>query len=181
MLRLRTILVGVLLCGTSGYSLADWDLWISSTWGDPLGELFDYHNGFDLHVGVYTFPPRPWVGGTGRIIQPRTVPRVPVDVVPPPVTDLEPPGRCSVGEHRRLQDIVHAECRDVGRRACTTHDSCPTLYAKLDQNVACYNARQTINNRCFEGGDPGHRAAAEDALRAQNNCWTELVRKRCEV
>lgn len=169
----------LILLGVSGYSLADWDLWISSTWGNPLEEMFHYQSGFEVYVRPFPIP-RPWMSGGGRVVQPRTVPRVPVDVVPPTV-DLEPPGNCSPGEHRRLQRTVDAECKFVGQRSCDVQNSCATLFAKLDQNVACYNARQTINHRCFEDRDEDHRKAARAALNAQQRCWNYLVRNRCPV
>jgi hypothetical protein len=53
------------------------------------------------------------------------------------------------------------------------------LKANLAKNSACAAARQAINSRCFGGGDPGHRQAEANALRAAAKCAALITSKGC--
>ena len=46
-----------------------------------------------------------------------------------------------------------------------------TLTAKLAIFVACETARNKINRKCFNGGDPGHVTAAKRARDNATQCW----------
>lgn len=77
-------------------------------------------------------------------------------------------GNCSPHEHSCLQSAVNAACKRP--RACRPGQSQLVLRQNLNKNIACSEARDAINKKCYRGGDPGHRQAADDARRAAQNC-----------
>lgn len=92
--------------------------------------------------------------------------------------DQPPPGDCTTEQHRALQDAVDAACK-IPRRCDGTQD-CATLLANYNKNIACADARDTINITCFRGGNRGHRQAAQDARNAAQRCSMLMVSKRCK-
>jgi type VI secretion system secreted protein VgrG len=87
-------------------------------------------------------------------------------------------GDCTEEEHRRLQDEVNERCKDV-KRACEKGMRCEETKSKMRRNEKCAQARERINKKCFKGGDAGHRRAAQEARRAQENC-RQLIRENCK-
>ena len=95
-----------------------------------------------------------------------------------PVRDLQPPGNCIQGIHDGMQREVKAWCDHPSGRACTPADSCPRLLQKIRRNERCAFFRRQINNRCYDGGDLGHRIAERDARAAQANCMA-IYNSKC--
>jgi len=87
-----------------------------------------------------------------------------------------PPGNCSNSELSRLQGDVNRLCKGNGRQSCSASDSCPTLNVKLVLNAQCALAREKVNNRCFAGGDLGHKAQAQAAWNSVQNCTVAIAR-----
>lgn len=81
-----------------------------------------------------------------------------------------PPGDCTPGEHRSLQNEVDRACKGRSRR-CRGTDNCTTLRQKIEANAECIRARSVINARCFRGGDVGHTEAVMAAVGALGRCW----------
>lgn len=92
--------------------------------------------------------------------------------VPDPegAVSMLPPGDCTPGEHRSLQNEVDRACKGRSRR-CRGTDNCATLRQKIEANAECIRARSVINAKCFRGGDVGHTEAVMAAVGALNNCW----------
>ena len=78
-------------------------------------------------------------------------------------------GSCTPEEHAALQAAVNAACKAGPRRCSPTQDPA-TLATNMGKNLACAAARDTINQRCFGGGDAGHRQAADQARSAAIRC-----------
>ena len=70
---------------------------------------------------------------------------------------------CTPAVTSMLQKQVELMCKPQGVSSrCTDADSCPLLLQKIAMTEACIEARRTINNQCFRGGNAGHqRAIAE--------------------
>lgn len=87
------------------------------------------------------------------------------------------PGDCTIGQHRRLQNNVNEKCKS--KRGCKGTDSCAELLEKQAKNSQCINARVTINNTCFKGGDAGHNDAVRQATNALIICQ-KFYTKKCK-
>ena len=92
---------------------------------------------------------------------------------------LTPPGNCIQGIHDGLQRLVKAWCDHPSGRRCSATESCHRLRQKIRRNQLCAQHRRTINDRCYEGGDSGHRRAERDARRTQGECMV-LWRNKCD-
>jgi RHS repeat-associated protein len=86
--------------------------------------------------------------------------------------------KCSVGVHVGMQLAVNLACKWSGPRRCLETDDCSENARKISTNSACAATRRAINNRCFNGGDLGHRQAEEEAKNAIKRCM-ELRPKCC--
>ncbi|HDR9338701.1 TPA: hypothetical protein QDB64_001674 [Burkholderia multivorans] len=87
-----------------------------------------------------------------------------------PIADtMQPPGNCSPGEHRRLQDEVNRACKRP--RVCKSNMGQPTVLHMRENNRECAMARDLVNKKCFAGGNANHRNEAHDA-------WANVA--RCE-
>jgi hypothetical protein len=97
---------------------------------------------------------------------------------------LKDTGKCTYEEWEELQDAVDNSCHSGLDSSCKQwHPSEPTLdcstwRAYLARNIACYAARHDINTKCYDGGDPGHQEAEQNALNAMANCQG-LITKFC--
>jgi hypothetical protein len=122
------------------------------------------------------FPPIPPDWFRPEAARPRPAPPPqPVPLTPP--EPMKPPGDCTKERHRELQDDVDDKCSRLPR-GCTEDMDCRQLERNRFRNERCARARDRINNECFKGGDPGHKAAALAAWRAAENC-RELYRRKC--
>lgn len=88
-------------------------------------------------------------------------------------------GACTPAEHAALQAAVNLACKRGAVRHCTAAMSCSQLIAMAGAFSACAAARTVINNRCFGGGDAGHRQAVGDALSGAANCTAIARGKGC--
>lgn len=84
--------------------------------------------------------------------------------------ELAGPGGCSKLELRTLQAAVTAACKSGIAFSCRPGMDRARLQGNAALASACAAARNTINNRCFGGGDAGHREAARNAERAAQKC-----------
>jgi hypothetical protein len=88
--------------------------------------------------------------------------------VSPTAQTMPPPGNCGPQEQQRMQDSVNNSCKRP--RSCKPGMMNVDLYIMRENARECAMARDVINNRCFMGGDQGHRDAAIDAWRGVANC-----------
>lgn len=79
-----------------------------------------------------------------------------------------PPGDCDPALHSFLQAEVDVECSVP--RSCKGTDDCSTLVLKRAQRKICRDARVTINQLCFRGGDPTHRDEVDKEERGIRRC-----------
>lgn len=92
---------------------------------------------------------------------------------------LPPPGDCSKDVFRELNQAVGIACKSQPMR-CDEDMDCPTLLARWDQFGRCIEARKTLADRCFRGGDSEHKAKLADYVRGQGRCL-ELITRKCRV
>jgi hypothetical protein len=78
-------------------------------------------------------------------------------------SELKPPGNCRKKEWKDLQKAVSANCRSTS--TCLDWDKCEPLLDKLSRFLNCADARKAINDRCFGGGDPGHKLKVEQEVK----------------
>jgi len=97
---------------------------------------------------------------------------------------LRPPGNCSRSRHDELQRRVDQACGGPGvfprlRSSCDNRLGCGVLRSYGLRNVRCAQARNAINQECYDGGDAGHRQAARTAAAAAHKCRLVFRRRRC--
>ena len=82
------------------------------------------------------------------------------------------PGDCTMNTWRNLQADVNLYCKGVTFPAeeCAPVDSCYVLLDKQEKYKRCADSRDTINNRCFRGGDAAHRAEANRIRVKEADC-----------
>lgn len=90
-----------------------------------------------------------------------------------PQACMPPPGNCTPGEHRQLQDQVDQWCK-AAPRACRIGMSRTELLDRIGNGRACGAARDKLNKKCFSGGDADHRNEAAKAWKAVANCESIL-------
>lgn len=83
-------------------------------------------------------------------------------------------GNCDPVEHGILQYSVNSLCKRP--RKCVPGMSPAQLEDFFQRNVQCQFARKEINDRCYGGGDAGHRQAAEEARKAARKCLDMMTR-----
>ena len=80
-------------------------------------------------------------------------------------------GRCDPDTHRRLQDDVDRYCKPGEQYRCGIEgQSCDDTDANFKRLLKCVDARQTINNHCFDGGDTNHKQRLEEDKKALYKC-----------
>lgn len=90
--------------------------------------------------------------------------------------EMKPPGDCTKLVWRPLQKEVGRKCSTQGQKMeCFNEDLCDTLTTKIGLFDGCINARQTIMNKCFRGGDKKHRGEVASYKTGKSNC--ELIHK----
>jgi len=82
-------------------------------------------------------------------------------------------GKCSPEEKNFLQKNVDSVCKPEVTCRPFTDSATATVFAKI--NHSCANAREEINNRCYDGGDKGHREAARSAWIRAGKCLERIV------
>src|SRR3712207_2911252 len=72
-----------------------------------------------------------------------------------PPSSMKAPGDCTPEEHDQLRNAVNVECKRTPVK-CVSIQNCAVLRANWIQFQQCINARATIMNKCFRGGDDQH-------------------------
>lgn len=100
--------------------------------------------------------------------------------------DLKPPGNCEQSVHDEMQALVKAWCDPPhwwgsrsNWRSCSPDDRCNMLREKIRRNQLCAQYRRNINDKCYAGGNAGHKTAERQAREAQANCMA-MHRAKCE-
>jgi hypothetical protein len=109
--------------------------------------------------GTYT-PPAAGTHGAPPIISTAALPPPDgtVSTCPPDVT-------------AKLQLQVELMCNSKGvSSSCTKFDTCPALLEKIAIAESCIQARKTIMNQCFGGGDKIHKDQVENRERGVAKC-----------
>ena len=96
----------------------------------------------------------------------------------PETKDLEAPGDCSKEEHRRLKAAVGEVCKSEPMR-CEGSMECPELMSRWSKFQNCIDARQTIMDKCFRGGDQRHKNALNQYKGGQEHCMQLMLDKKC--
>ncbi|WP_366934443.1 hypothetical protein [Corallococcus exiguus] len=92
-------------------------------------------------------------------------------------TELPPPGDCTKDVWRDLSKAVGTACKTQSMN-CDETMSCVDLTVRWNRFEQCIEARRTLMNRCFRGGDLAHKGALATYERGQAEC-TKLIRVRC--
>lgn len=90
-----------------------------------------------------------------------------------------PYGDCTKEQHSRLNAAVSEACKTGDMRACTSHDSCEQLLAKVTGFHGCIEARQAIMRICYKGGDDDHLRTVDQLMNGLRNCTGLAVQKHC--
>lgn len=96
----------------------------------------------------------------------------------PAGSGMHPPGDCTFAEHRQLQDEVNEWCKNKPR-SCDESQTIEDLEERIENNSKCIASRNRINNKCFRGGDDGHKEALEIAINSLMRC--QRVRERVKA
>ena len=88
---------------------------------------------------------------------------------PSEASGIHPPGDCTHGEHRQLQNEVNEWCKNKPR-SCKKSQTIEELEERIENNSRCIAARNRINKKCFRGGDAGHKEALEIAINSIKIC-----------
>ncbi|WP_368671677.1 hypothetical protein [Corallococcus carmarthensis] len=88
-----------------------------------------------------------------------------------------PPGDCTKDVWRDLSKAVGSACKTQSM-SCNATMSCVDLTVQWNRFENCIQARRTLMNRCFRGGDAEHKKVLEGYERGQARC-TEFIRARC--
>lgn len=88
----------------------------------------------------------------------------------PPVPG-SPSSDCPPDVTAMLQRQVELMCKPQGVSSkCFDTDSCSLLLQKIAMTEACIEARRTINNQCFKGGNAGHQRAIVERQNGIRRC-----------
>lgn len=87
---------------------------------------------------------------------------------PGAASPMLPPGDCQPGEHRQMQNEVDKWCKN--QRSCNESQTLKELEESAENSSKCINARLRMNNKCFRGGDAGHKKAVEEAINRLVRC-----------
>ena len=83
---------------------------------------------------------------------------------------------CTPRQRVFMQLAVQIACKWGGPRSCSPADSCEVNKEKISKNSACAAARRAINQKCFAGGDAGHKQAEAEAINAVKRCQEMSVK-----
>jgi hypothetical protein len=92
---------------------------------------------------------------------------------------LLPPGDCTKAVYRELNTAVGHACKSENME-CTPEMDCVSLMTRWSLFERCIDARQTLMNRCFRGGDETHRITLRGYMRGQNRCL-DFIQITCRV
>ena len=94
-------------------------------------------------------------------------------------SEAEPPGNCGPEEFRKLDGDVSLYCKQSGQRTCDPkvppYDlPKEELLRRLQLNQQCVESRERLFQRCFYGGNAGHREKAISEWKAVRKCIEKL-------
>ena len=92
---------------------------------------------------------------------------------------MKPPGDCRFAQYEGLNAAVTRHCKTSPPLGCAEQDTCSTLRSKLRDVNRCIEARRNRDNRCFAGGDAGHREQIAQRQRQAGRCGTLLTKGNC--
>ncbi len=95
-----------------------------------------------------------------------------------PAPPQAPPGDCTAEQHRQLHEAVDLECKGK-KLKCNATQSCDTLRDHFSQFQRCINARSTIMDRCFRGGDKKHQLRLAETESGAQECLRLMALKHC--
>lgn len=84
---------------------------------------------------------------------------------------------CPPRTYIALRAWVQVACKTGAPSACLPSDSCLVNTVKIARRSNRITARKTINRRCFNGGDPGHRDQVNQEISGIKECLR--VRPQC--
>lgn len=87
-------------------------------------------------------------------------------------------GNCTPKDFNELEATKNRYCNTGQENKCKSSLSKKKLEDRASNAEQCAIARTTINNKCFAGGDSGHREAATNAWNAYTNCVEILSKAR---
>ena len=114
----------------------------------------------------------------------KPTPRPPVQNPQTPKKPKKPKkntGDCTPAQHAALSNKVGDACKNQMKPfSCKKlpHSSCQEFLRRAPLALACARARREINQQCFKGGDPAHKAEQFNASRAATRC-RERYRDEC--
>lgn len=85
------------------------------------------------------------------------------------------PGGCSDEEFSRLDEEKERYCRKPGTCGPRENLIQPEIMARISNAQNCINARIEIMDRCFDGGDDGHKDQAKERLSGLRKCQNRLT------
>jgi hypothetical protein len=91
---------------------------------------------------------------------------------------LSPPGDCTEAEHRELKQEVGRACKATSMK-CYEQQDCATLIENWLKFQRCIDARLTIMNKCFRGGDKTHQDEIRNYRDGASTCSTIMIQNRC--
>ena len=153
------------------------------------GLHYNWHRHYDPSLGRYTQPdPLGFVDGPSVFAYVGSSPLLFTDFPglqskkypEPPFSENQcvyippPPGDCSPGQHRELQDAIDWSCQNI---SCTIDDTDLQLFARRAKAKYCAEKRNDINVKCYRGGDKNHRRARYDAWQSFSYCDYLLTRR----
>lgn len=72
--------------------------------------------------------------------------------------------------YEQLSFSVNSACKQTPLLACKATDAPPLIKLKATRFLVCAKARNEREDRCYGGGDAGHREQIQHMMSAYNNC-----------
>lgn len=88
-------------------------------------------------------------------------------------SETKGPGKCGPEEREFLQKKINDICKPSVSCGASTPPEMAVVLAKI--NHECANSREEINVRCFDGGNKGHRTAANEAWIRARKCIERIM------
>jgi hypothetical protein len=77
---------------------------------------------------------------------------------------------CAPARYLALTAWVSWACKSGQPTACVPSDTCEQNSIKITKRSNCITARKTINQKCFAGGDAGHRLQVQQEIDGIKRC-----------
>lgn len=92
----------------------------------------------------------------------------------PAADGMQPPGDCSPKEQQELQKTIDTYC-STPRKCDDTQLTQADYMGRAEVNRTCGQARSTLNNKCFKGGNATHREEEIDAYNTAAKCYARAL------